>query len=122
MLHGWHDLTARAATGRRFHATCNTAGTLMLNIDVSLEVASAMLGHSGLAITADVYAKVGAELQPQEADAMECVWVRITEPSWISREASPCGAYETRGRRADRTISGSGRGRSRAAESRATTG
>ena len=40
---------------------------------VSLEVVSATLGHSGLAITADVYARVGAKLQRQAADAMEGV-------------------------------------------------
>jgi hypothetical protein len=34
---------------------------------------SATLGHSGLAITADVYARVGAKLQRQAADAMEGV-------------------------------------------------
>jgi hypothetical protein len=40
---------------------------------VPLEVVSATLGHSGLSITADAYAKVGAKLQGQPADAIEGV-------------------------------------------------
>jgi hypothetical protein len=34
---------------------------------------SATLGHAGLAITADVYAKVRPKLQQQAADAMQNV-------------------------------------------------
>ncbi len=68
----WHDLTVRAGVGRRrFHASRHTAATLMLNNDVPLEVVSATLGHAGLSITADVYAKPDAELQRKAADAME---------------------------------------------------
>jgi integrase len=74
VLRWWHELTVRAGVGRRrFHASRHTAATLMLNNGVSLEVVSATLGHSGLAITADVYARVGAKLQRQAADAMEGV-------------------------------------------------
>ena len=47
--------------------------TLMLNNGVPLEVVSATLGHAGLAITADVYAKVRAPLQKTAATAMEAV-------------------------------------------------
>lgn len=43
---------------RRFHATRHTAAVLLLERGVPLEVVSAILGHSSLAITADVYAKV----------------------------------------------------------------
>lgn len=58
-LRWWHALTAAAGLGkRRFHATRHTAATLMLDEGVPLEVVSAILGHAGLAITADVYAKV----------------------------------------------------------------
>ena len=68
----WHELTDRAGVGRRrFHASRHTAATLMLNNGVPLEVVSATLGHAGLAITADVYAKVRPELQRTAADAME---------------------------------------------------
>jgi site-specific recombinase XerD len=45
----------------------------MLNNGVPLEVVSAILGHAGLAITADVYAKVGQAMQRDAADAMDRV-------------------------------------------------
>ena len=73
-LRWWHQLTTRAKVGRRrFHASRHTAATLMLNNGVPLEVVSATLGHAGLAITADVYAKVRPELQRTAATAMENV-------------------------------------------------
>jgi integrase len=73
-LRWWHGLTERAGVGRRrFHASRHTAATLMLNAGVPLEVVSATLGHAGLAITADVYARVGSDLQRQAADVMEGV-------------------------------------------------
>jgi integrase len=74
VLRWWYDLTVRAGVGRRrFHASRHTAATLMLNNGVPLEVVSATLGHAGLAITADVYAKVRPELQRKAADAMQNV-------------------------------------------------
>lgn len=73
-LRWWHDLTIRAGVGRRrFHASRHTAATLMLNNGVSLEVVSATLGHAGLAITSDIYAKVRPELQRTAATAMDRV-------------------------------------------------
>ena len=45
----------------------------MLNAGVPLEVVSATLGHASLAITSDVYAKVGPELQRTAAEAIEGV-------------------------------------------------
>jgi integrase len=48
---------------RRFHASRHTAATLLLERDVPLEVVSAILGHSSLGITADVYAKVRGDLK-----------------------------------------------------------
>ena len=70
----WHALRFGPRVGlRRFHATRHTAATLMLNNGVPLEVVSATLGHAGLALTADVYAKVRPELQRTAADAMEQV-------------------------------------------------
>jgi len=67
----WRDLTVRAGIGRRrFHATRHTAATLMLNGGVPLEVVSAILGHAGLAITADVYAKVSADSKRRALDAL----------------------------------------------------
>jgi integrase len=74
VLRWWHDLTTQAGVGRRrFHASRHTAATLMLNNGVPLEVVSKTLGHAGLAITADVYAEVGAALQREAAEAMERV-------------------------------------------------
>jgi integrase len=73
-LRWWHDLTIRAGVGRRrFYASRHTAATLMLNNGVPLEVVSKTLGHAGLAITADVYAKVRPELQRKAADVMDQV-------------------------------------------------
>ncbi len=70
----WNDLTVSAGVGkRRFHASRHTAATLMLNAGVPLEVVSKTLGHSGLAITSDIYAKVRPELQRKAADAMEAL-------------------------------------------------
>lgn len=58
----WRALTTRAGIGpRRFHASRHTAATLMLAEGVPLEVVSAILGHAGLAITADVYARPTAD-------------------------------------------------------------
>lgn len=48
---------------RRFHASRHAAATMLLERDVPLEVVSAILGHSSLGITADVYAKVRADLK-----------------------------------------------------------
>lgn len=74
ILRWWWALTERAGVGRRrFHASRHTAATLMLNNGVPLEVVSKTLGHAGLAITADVYAKVRPELQRTAATAMENV-------------------------------------------------
>ncbi len=68
----YHSITEAAGLGRRrFHALRHSAATLMLENGVPLEVISRTLGHAGLAITADVYAKVSRGLQRQAADAME---------------------------------------------------
>jgi integrase len=55
----WHQLTENAGIGRRrFHATRHTTAVLLLDQGVPLEVVSAVLGHTNLAITSDVYARV----------------------------------------------------------------
>jgi integrase len=60
----WHALLGLAEVAdRRPYATRHTAATLLLEADVPLEVVSAILGHSGISITADVYAKVRADLK-----------------------------------------------------------
>lgn len=43
---------------RRFHAARHSAATYLLDRGVPLEVVSAILGHSSLSITADIYAQV----------------------------------------------------------------
>lgn len=61
-LRWWHSLCDEAKIGqRRFHATRHTAGTLLLNEGVALEVVSAILGHKSIRVTADVYAKPNAD-------------------------------------------------------------
>lgn len=68
----YHRLTNAAGLGRRrFHALRHSAATLMLASGVPLSTISATLGHSGYAITADIYAEVGQELMRQGADAMD---------------------------------------------------
>jgi integrase len=58
---------------RRFHALRHSAATIMLANGTPLEVISKTLGHAGYAITADIYAKVGHELQRQAAASMNAV-------------------------------------------------
>jgi integrase len=48
---------------RRFHVSRHTAATLLLEAGVPLEVVSAILGHANIQITADIYAKVRADLK-----------------------------------------------------------
>lgn len=58
VYHWWRRLTERTGIGaRRLHATRHTCATLLLDQGVPLEVVSAVLGHAGLAITADIYAR-----------------------------------------------------------------
>jgi integrase len=74
VLTWWHKATLRAGVGRRrFYCSRHTAATLMLNNGVALEVVSKILGHSGYAITSDVYAEVQEELQRDAADVMDGV-------------------------------------------------
>src|SRR5690606_17617121 len=70
----WRRLTVAAGIGpRRFHASRHTCATLMLEDGVPLEVVSAILGHAGLSITADTYARVSNDAMrralAQAADA-----------------------------------------------------
>lgn len=58
-LREWHGWTTAAGLGkRRMHSGRHTAATLLLERGVPLEVVSAVLGHSSIAITADVYSRV----------------------------------------------------------------
>ena len=55
----------------RLHDLRHTAATLMLGAGVPLKVVSDALGHSTIAITADIYAHVTPELRREAADAMD---------------------------------------------------
>ena len=79
----------------------------MLNNGVPLEVVSATLGHAGLAITADVYAKVRPELQRTAATAMERVLGGgglPTGPDWVTLVDQRLPAVEETGRLTTRMI------------------
>jgi integrase len=68
----WHGWTKAAGLGvRRFHASRHTAATLMLERGVPLEVVSAILGHASLAITSDIYARVGADAKRRGLAALD---------------------------------------------------
>jgi integrase len=70
-LHWWYRLTERAGIGRRrMHAARHTTATLMLDRGVPLELVSKVLGHKGLAITADVYARPTADAQRRALETM----------------------------------------------------
>jgi len=56
---------------RRFHVSRHTAATLLLEAGVELEVVSAILGHSSIGITADVYAKVRSDLKRRGLSAVD---------------------------------------------------
>jgi integrase len=55
----------------RFHDLRHTAASLMLAGGVPLKVVSEALGHSSIAITADVYSHVTPDLRREAADAMD---------------------------------------------------
>lgn len=55
----------------RCHDLRHTAATLQLAAGVPLAVISRTLGHSSLAITADIYASVTPDLRREAADAMD---------------------------------------------------
>jgi integrase len=67
-LRWWHRLTTDAGIGRRrFHASRHTTATLLHEQGVPLEVISAILGHASIAITADVYTRIGTRAQREAA-------------------------------------------------------
>ena len=62
---------ARLGLPVRLHDLRHTAASLMLSAGVPLKVVSEALGHSSIAITADVYAHVTPDLRREAADAMD---------------------------------------------------
>ena len=55
----------------RLHDLRHTAASLMLAAGVPLKVVSEALGHSSIAITADVYSHVTPDLRREAADALD---------------------------------------------------
>ncbi|MCP3987692.1 MAG: site-specific integrase [Actinomycetia bacterium] len=55
---------------RRFHASRHTVATLLLEAGVALEVVSAILGHSSIGVTANIYAKVRSDLKRRGLEAL----------------------------------------------------
>jgi integrase len=54
-----------------FHGLRHSAATALLSAGVPLRVVSDLLGHAGIAITADYYAHVEKQLRRDAADAMD---------------------------------------------------
>jgi integrase len=67
----WRRTRRRLGLTVRLHDLRHTAATLMLGAGVPLKVVSDTLGHSTIAITADIYAHVTPELRREAADAMD---------------------------------------------------
>lgn len=69
---GFRDLlTAAGLPMIPFHGLRHSAATAILSAGVPLRVVSDLLGHSGIAITADFYAHVERDLRRDAADAMD---------------------------------------------------
>ena len=65
-------LTERLGLGRRrFHSLRHSMATAMLAAGVPLEVISRTLGHAGVAITADIYARVLPTAQREAARRLD---------------------------------------------------
>jgi integrase len=69
--HAFLTVARRLGLPVRLHDLRHTAATLMLAAGVPLKVVSETLGHSSIAITADVYSHVTPDLRREAADAMD---------------------------------------------------
>ena len=67
----WRTTSDRLGLDVRLHDLRHTAASLMLGAGVPLKVVSEALGHSSIAITADVYAHVTPDLRREAADAID---------------------------------------------------
>lgn len=66
-------LTRAGLPHKRFHDLRHTAATLLLEQGVPLKTVSAMLGHSSIAITADVYGHLTRNMEQAPAGAMDAL-------------------------------------------------
>jgi integrase len=67
LLEWWHKVCATAGIERRrWHALRHSAAGRMLSAGVPMELVSVVLGHSGIAITADVYARWSKDAKRRE--------------------------------------------------------
>lgn len=69
--HAFRDAAERLGLPVRLHDLRHTAASLLLAAGVPLKVVSETLGHSSIAITADVYSHVTPDLKREAADAMD---------------------------------------------------
>jgi integrase len=69
--HSFRVVADRLGLPVRLHDLRHTAATLMLGAGVPLKLVSETLGHSSIAVTADVYAHVTPELRREAAAAMD---------------------------------------------------
>jgi integrase len=68
LVRWWHTLQEAAGISprRRWHALRHSAVSRMLSRGVPLELASVVAGHSGIAVTADVYARWSKDAKRRE--------------------------------------------------------
>ena len=78
----WFKRTAvRAGFGDlRFHDLRHTHASLMLREGVNLKVMTERLGHSGVAITGDLYSHVQPTVQRQAVEVFGSAWRSLIEP------------------------------------------
>ena len=68
----WGTIREKVGLGEtRFHDLRHGAATVLLAAKVDLKVVSALLGHSSVAITADIYAHVLPEMQQEVVNKMD---------------------------------------------------
>ena len=78
LLRSWHTLRERAGLPpMTVHDLRHTTATLLRNLGVPMDVVSRILRHSGISVTADVYAEIGYDLA---REAVEVLGRALREP------------------------------------------
>ena len=77
-LRYWHNQTCKHAGVRkiRLHDLRHTAATMMMDAGVPLTVASRILGHASISITADLYQWVDHDMQDRALERLD-QWVGL---------------------------------------------